>query len=284
MIINIGKVYMKVPLYSMMLSSISYILRMNSDFETPKQNIYSIREISLPDGSKYIQLRVLNTEPLNLNELQSLIQSIILEYSDLELRLIFESKYIALDFISNINLQDYEMIYGKNAFFTINLDEYDRILEKLAPSARGFKLEDLDPTNLPDDYIELLINSFAYDFESRSINIVKAEGIRATLRTYCEDSSTSAFAVRRKDGMILGAFTMIETDDEVQFHSAAGRPKNELKDLPHKLWVIDYFAIRLAQFLEKPMRFSSSGAIHLYNEMGISQDDRFGVLIRKKKK
>jgi hypothetical protein len=70
---------MKVSLYSMMLSSISYISRMNSDFETPKQNIYSIREISLPDGSKYIQLRVLNTEPLNLNELQSLIQSIILE-------------------------------------------------------------------------------------------------------------------------------------------------------------------------------------------------------------
>jgi hypothetical protein len=255
---------------------------MNSDFEKLKQNNYAIRKVNLPDGSEYIQLRVLSIAQPSLHEFESLVRHLISENQDLEIRLIFPSRDIALDFISNIDFEGYEMIYGRNAFFTIDADEFDGILERLAPSARGFRIEPLDPANIPDDYVELLINSFAYDFETKSINNIKAERIRTALSMYCEDSSTSTFTVRRKDGVILGAFTMIETDDEVQFHSAAGRPLNELKDLPRKLWVIDYFAIRLAQFLEKPMRFSSSGAVHLYNEMGISQDERFGVLLRKK--
>jgi hypothetical protein len=266
----------------MMVSSMTYIYMMNEDFENPKQINYSIRKVNLPDGSEYIQLRVLSTEILNLSELVELIQSIISEHPDSEIRLIFQSKELAYDFISNTNVAGYEMIYGKNAFFTIDLDEFDRILEKISPAAKGFKIEPLDPGNIPDDYIELLVNSFAYDFRSKAINSVKAERITNALSVYSEDSSTSTFIVRRKDGMILGAFTMIETDDEVQFHSAAGRPMNELRDLPHKLWVIDTFVIRFAQFIEKPVRFSSSGAIHLYNEMGIQQDERFGVLLKKK--
>lgn len=244
----------------------------------------NVTGIELPDGYKYLQ--IISKDPRNdFARINYLIDSLGIRESNSQIRIIFPTKTDAMQYISKFRelegaLSDnFKIDLAETDHYEIAPIEIDYFASLLNMYHTGFTCEPLDiPSLNSDDFINMMVNSFAYKFTNREIDNTKKLIIEGKLRNIFPENT---FLIKDLDGKILGSFTLIFAGNEIQLHSVAGRPVGSLSVLRNKLNKILYFVLIEAHKYGKTLTFTSRGASKLYSELGIRKSERYCLILNK---
>lgn len=238
-------------------------------------------ETMLPDGSKYTQIIV----PQNLILIQAYFDYIIgnlnARINEQEFRIIFPNKAIAEMFLRMYSLDSFEIHHGKTQYFEVLPQEFNEIIDGLREKATGFTVTETDSAT---DIKDLMVNSFAHDFSTNEINSTKASQISDAVERSTNTIYTSTFRIDNDTlKLLLATFTLLPLKGEVQLHSVAGRPVNQLSEVENKLGVIMFFVLlEMSQsYPNKKLTLNSSGAANLYRALGIKDSERYGIVLKR---
>lgn len=238
---------------------------------------FEVYPLILPDGSEYIQVLV-NNSP-SIQEIRSALRQIWIENPSQEVRLIFNNKNEAEEFLNLPYDGTMLKVHGRTNYFEIYPSEITELMDRLQKFANGFDYDHVaHMAYVPTEYADLMVNTFAQDAELKTIDPRKAQRIRSLVDTHSQ-FEVDNFLITDHGLACLGAFTLAYIGDEVQLHCVAGKPTGELANFPNKLSVIMYFVLLEASKFNKLITFSASGAAHLYRQHGIRESERFGVVV-----
>lgn len=202
----------------------------------------------------------------------------IIKSSTIEIRIIFDRKELGMHFLEFIEKDNTLAIYhGGTRFFRIQnsiFQNNDSIESKFFIEKSKFNIQ----------FEELMINSFAWSFSEEKLIEEKANRIKNSIQKRKFSGNLLNYSIySRENNLILGSFSLLDLREEVQLHSVAGRPLNELINTKNKLTIIMYFVLQVmnSMYFGKAITFNSSGASQLYKDLGIDESNRYGFVIKK---
>lgn len=252
----------------------------NTDFSRIYSNTI---DTILPDGSAYLQIVVPESLVMLPAYLEYVVGTLQAMQTTTEFRILFPSLETAERFLDLAsNMPEFKVEHGKTQYFIVTPADQVRLASELNAIAKPYQIQ--IAVNSPE-LTDLMVNSFAWNFATKSLNAVKDEHIARVVEEAMHNIYTQTYMITEVgSGTLLASFTLLPLRDEVQLHSVAGRPPNVLAQADHKLGIImsKVVGIMFAKFPGIPLTFNASGAAPIYESLGINHSSRYGVVLKRK--
>lgn len=248
------------------------------------------RHIVLPDGSNY-HWSYLQADT-NINSAISCVEQLMVRNPGQEIRLVMDNPKTVQELAARLEVKfpQAQIGYGRTTFFECSLSSPNLGISPGSAKWEPVSCHRLNTASREDMSIlhDLMTESFAHEKQDGvwKLNPRKRAVIEDNFHHVVKDPRlyNSIYLVKQGDE-ILGSFTLLNFPalGEVQLHAVAGRTpqRSGFSHQEGKLRLLMQAAIAAAKRKADKLTFSSSGAAHLYAQLGFTiSPTRDGVAIR----